>query len=524
MNKGNTTKRCACRDPETGKEIGKDCPKLRRNGRGDSWNPNHGFWQYQIELPPSAAKKRRPLRRGGFSSQTDAEAVLIAIRDALAIPDPADTATLTKIGDLIETAANAGSRIPTVAQIRYQLRLEHDADAIPLTDAYLDRWLEDRKNIAKSTTRSYEAHVRLYFKPVIGSVRVDQLRKSHIQEIFDAIEERNDLIAELRSSTDPAKRDKVRRLRTVGPSTMQRIRATIRKALNDAIRDGYATENPARWVELPPARKPKPVVWTSERIKHWQRTGKIPSRVMVWTPQQTGHFLDHADAANDRLYPMFHLIAFTGLRRGEACGLHWTDIDLDTKTITVRWQILQLGWATEMDDPKTDDSEATVSLDAGTVEVLRAHRIRQWRERAAAGADWIETGLVFTTENGDQYHPANVTKHFKFLGRQAGLPPIRLHDLRHGTAALGRAAGLETKIISGRLRHSSTVITDDLYGSILPQTAHDAAERTAAMVPRRAKGATATEPAQPTHRRSRSPESPQRKQRILVRRMLVAQS
>jgi integrase len=190
-------------------------------------------------------------------------------------------------------------------------------------------------------------------------------------------------------------------------------------------------------------------------------------------------------AVDDRLYALYHLIVFTGLRRGEACGVHWDDVDLDAKTLTVRWQIVQNGWATEIDTPKTDDSDATVALDTTTVGVLRAHRTRQRKEKLAAGGGWTPSQLVFTTVAGKQLHPADVTDHFHDLANQAGLPPIRLHDLRHGTATLGLAAGVDMKVISGQLRHSDPHFTAATYAHILPELAHNAAEATAAMVPLR---------------------------------------
>jgi hypothetical protein len=75
---------------------------------------------------------------------------------------------------------------------------------------------------------------------------------------------------------------------------MQRIRETLRTALNDAIREKLITSNAAKWVQLPAASRPKPVIWTPERVEHWRRTGQVPSPVMVWTAEQTGAFLDHA--------------------------------------------------------------------------------------------------------------------------------------------------------------------------------------------------------------------------------------
>ncbi len=272
-------------------------------------------------------------------------------------------------------------------------------------------------------------------------------------------------------------------MRLVGPATLHRIRATLRKkALNDAIRQQLIGANPAVHVELPSGRRPKPIVWTDEHVARWAQTGQIPSAVMVWTPEQTGRFLDAA--ADDPLYPLYHLMAFRGLRRGEACGLHWTDLDLTTGTLTVRWQLLQYGWETGLDDPKTEASADVIALDTATAAVLSEHRERQDAQRLAAGGDWPDTGLVFTTPAGDPLHPANVTDHFTYLAALAGLPPIRLHDLRHGAATLTLAGGADMKIVSQLLRHSSITITADTYTSVLPQVARDAAEKAAALVPR----------------------------------------
>lgn len=480
MSKGTTYKRCTCRSRETGKELGKECPKLRR---GNGFNSAHGSWYWQVNLPADAAGKPRTRKRGGFDQQTDAQAVLDKISEVLAVADPNDKATQRQIGDIIDTALTGGEAIPTPQLARTMLRLELTGDEIPTAGEWLDNWIKGRRSIKRNTWRGYEAHIRLHIKPVISEIRLDKLGDKHMQEIFDRIEERNELITSCRASPDPAKRDLVKGMKIVGPTTMHRVKATLRKALNDARR--YLSDNPARSVELPPPGNAKALMWTDERVQFWQRTGKKPSPVMVWTEVHTGHFLDHCEAAGERLYALFHLIALRGLRRGEACGLHWTDVDLINGTITIRWQITQLGWATELDSPKTDASEDTVVLDDATVAVLRAHRRRQLEERLAAGPGWIDTGLVFTTPTGQALHPANVTDHFKFLTKQAGLPPIRLHDLRHVAAALMLLAGVDIKTVSATLRHSSIVVTADIYGSIMPKLAKDAAEKTSAIVPRK---------------------------------------
>jgi len=301
--------------------------------------------------------------------------------------------------------------------------------------------------------------------------------------MFDAIAERNERIAEARASDDPAVRASVKGHRIIGAASMQRIRATLRKAFNDAVRQyqPIITINPAAFVELPAGRRPKALVWTPERVARWSETGEVPSKVMVWTPELTGRFLDHA--VYDRLYPLFHLITFRGLRRGEACGARWTELGLNAGTLAVSLQLLQHGWATSLEAPKTEDSDAIIALDTATLAVLTLHRRHQDSDRVALGSAWPDTGLMFTKPDGQPLHPADVTDRFKQLADRADLPPIRLHDLRHGAATLALAAGTDMKVVQAMLRHSSITITADTYTSVLPEVARQAAEATARMIP-----------------------------------------
>jgi integrase len=478
---GTTYKRCGCRT-QAGKPLGANCPNLRRpNG---SWNPHHGVWHLQIELPPKANGARRPGRRGGFDSQTEANTELDRIRDALAVADPTDRREQTRVGDLIDAALRLRQPAPSAERVRLMLHHGRDLTEVPTVAQWLTEWLASRKTLEDTTTRSYTSHLNLYLIPHLGDIRIDKLRVGHIAAMFDALIERNELIETHRTSASEKKRLMVKGMRSLKAASFHRIRATLRAALNTAKRQRLIDHNPAADLELPPAKRPKPLVWTDERVTQWQKTGKVPSPVMVWTPAQTGAFLDHAAAADDPWYGLYHIVAYRGLRRGEACGLHWTDIDLDNAQLTVRWQIAQLGWATVLKAPKTDGSQDIVALDAETVSVLRSHRARRARARLAAGSKWVDTGLVFTTECGEAVHPADVTDHFHHLVRQAGLPPIRLHDLRHGAATLALAAGVDMKTVQAMLRHSSIAITADTYTSVLPDLAKAAAEKTAGIVPR----------------------------------------
>jgi integrase len=198
--------------------------------------------------------------------------------------------------------------------------------------------------------------------------------------------------------------------------------------------------------------------------------------VAVWTAE----FL-HAIAGH-RLYAVYHLIALRGLRRGEAAGLRWCDIDLDEGVALICQQLQQYDGKTVACRPKMAHSARVIALDRTTVVVLRQHRERQRQETVDNGEGYRASGYVVTGLNGDPMAPDRLTRTFKKLIAEHGLPPIRLHDLRHGAATLALAAGVELKVVQDMLGHSSIVLTADTYTSVLPEVAHVAAEKVAVHV------------------------------------------
>ncbi|MFC9973839.1 tyrosine-type recombinase/integrase [Spirillospora sp. NPDC127200] len=511
---GRTFKECGCRTPE-GKRWGQKCPDLRRSdGR---WNSSHGSWNYQLELPPNADGTRRgPLRRAGFAIQDDAEAEMNKVKELLSLAGD-DQAAAVQIADLIVATVRATKQIPVPEEVRRKVRTGQDLATTLTVGDYLERWLAGRKKrLRAGTYRSYADHIRLYFTPVIGHIRLDRLRVHDVDSVFDTIDELNDTIQQARESGDLELRARVKGRRLVSAATKQRIRATLRAALNKAIKERLIDINVAALVELPSGKAPKALVWSDERISQWRRDfadhitamnarrkrdsqlqphkrigthvnrldayvgAPRPSTVMVWTPALTRHFLNRAQ--RHRLYPMYYLIAFRGLRRGEACGLRWSDVDLNNHTLTIRWQITQIGSETFTGKPKTEAGEATISIDTSTVKVLRAHKARQNADRLAAGDAWTETGLVFTTDTGQPVTPNQVTEQFEQLSMEADLPPIRLHDLRHCAASFILAAGHDMKVVQETLRLSSITIAADIYTSLLPQITRQSAEDAAALI------------------------------------------
>jgi integrase len=222
------------------------------------------------------------------------------------------------------------------------------------------------------------------------------------------------------------------------------------------------------------------VVWSAYRIEQWRRTGERPA-VAVWTAQLTARFL--ASIKDHRLYAVYHLIALRGLRRGEAAGLRWCDIDLDGKTAVITQQLQQYdGRLAICPLTKTAHSSRVIALDHTTVAALRAHHDRQRAEAGAYGPGYRTSGFVFTNLNGDPMAPDRLTRTFKKLAAEAGLPPVRLHDLRHGAATLALAAGVDLRVVQDMLGHSSIVLTADTYTSVLPAVAPSAAEKVATLI------------------------------------------
>ncbi|GLY67242.1 site-specific integrase [Amycolatopsis taiwanensis] len=378
----------------------------------------HGSWYFRVELPPAANGRRRQLRRGGFRSQQAARQA----RDYLRNPAAADPAPAT-----VSTAQ------------------------------WLQLWLDTRLGPEQSTMHAYRQHVRTYLIPYLGATLLRELTNARVQAMFTAL---------IRTQGAAG--------RPLSAGTLQRIHATLRAALNAAVRRGLIDRNPARYVELPQGRRPHAVVWTPPRIAQWKVTGERP-RVAVWTAEQTAAFL-HTIRQHPR-YPLFHLVVLLGLRRGEVIGLRWSDLDLNTGYLTVSHQARQHGSEVEIGKPKSDASNRVIALDHTTLTMLR-----RYRDHCRSPRFGEPVGYLFTGGWGEPLRPDSVTHLFRKLNDKSGLPPIRLHDLRHGAASLSLAASNDLKTVQDLLGHASIVLTADTYTSILPNLAHQSAEATAQLI------------------------------------------
>jgi integrase len=485
MAEGSVFKRCTCRD-ETGRRLGANCPQLRR--AGGAWSSTHGRWGYQLELPLKANGDRRQLRRTTFDSRDAAVDDRDRANALLALAGD-DTALKIEIADLLQQV-KPGAPLPDRGTVARRVRAGLPATADMTVGEYLRQWLASRRTIEPTTVNSYDSHIRVHLIPHLGTLPLQKLRVEHVEAMFNAIADRNTAIEIARQTGDPDIRAAVDHVRVTSPATMQRIRATLRKALNDAIRKTnhrLIDFNPAAHAELPPATRPKARVWTAKAVQHWRSTGQRPSPVMVWTPEQAGQFLDYAEDHDIALYPLFLLILHRGLRRGEAVGLPDTNVDLDNALIVISQQLAAVGYTPVVKSVKSESGNRVLSLDKITIAALRAYHARRARWQLVSGETWPNTGFFFVRPDGQPWHPDTVSNRFEQLVRDADLPPIRLHDLRHCAATFLKAAGADLKDVQELLGHSSITLTSDTYTSVIAEldVERAKAEAAAALVPRR---------------------------------------
>jgi integrase len=328
-------------------------------------------------------------------------------------------------------------------------------DGVYTVVEWLETWVQTRARLRDSTRRMYQSHIRLYFCRLLDGVLLRELHIGHVQDAFQRLFDEG-----------------------MTAATARRLFLTLRSALNAAVRERLIPDNPARYLKLPKGRRPFAVVWTKRRVREWQRAGERPV-VAVWTPAQLAEFL--SSVAGHPIFAACHLIAMRGLRRGEACGLTWDDLDLDEGVAYISRQLQQGADGQLKACPlKTESSHRAVALDPEAVIVLRAHRSSQERQFAKAGI--TPQGWVFTHEDGEPLSPSYLTHQFNDLVEETGLPPVRLHDLRHGAATLMLLAGEELKTIADQLGHSSVVLTADTYLSVAVELGLKAAAAAARLV------------------------------------------
>lgn len=322
-------------------------------------------------------------------------------------------------------------------------------------DAYLiEEWLPGiklRGDVRASTVSSYEMLIRQHIVPKVGATRLQALNVKHI----------NGLYVHLLNAGRTDGRG------GLAPKTVRNVHQVLRKALADAVRSQTLNRNPAEFASPPSVRSS-----TEKEMK-------------TWDALQLRDFLSSMEG--DRLYALFVLLASTGMRRGEALGLRWRDVDLDPPPparphLKVVQTLVTVDYAITFSTPKTKKGKRSLDLDERTLAILRSHKKRQLEERMQVGSAYEDLGLVFTKLDGSPLHPDFVSQTFDRAVKRGGLPRIRLHDLRHTYATISLSSGVHPKVVSERLGHATVAFTLDVYSHSVPALQAEAAERIAALI------------------------------------------
>jgi integrase len=299
-------------------------------------------------------------------------------------------------------------------------------------DDYLQAWIESKSpGLAVKTLVAYDLNRRRLLNH-IGSIRLDALRPTHIQQAY------TDLSASGLSAY-----------------SVRQAHQLMHAALQDAVFLGLVPFNAADAVSQPRTPYKEMNTLTAEQV----------GQLFRWSRE-------------DWLHPLWVVLATTGLRLGEALGLRWGDLDLERGTLTVQRALQrQTGKGLVIVDPKSASSRRTIELTSIAVTALSRYREKWLDRRAVLGPEWRGTDAVFVSDVGTPLDPTNVTHRFGRTVKAAGLRKVRVHDLRHTAATLALQQGVNPKVVQEMLGHSSITLTLGTYSHVLQPMKREAADR-----------------------------------------------
>lgn len=321
-----------------------------------------------------------------------------------------------------DTRKEAGERLEA---LRKQVTVNTQADGRQKVADYLEWWLTESVAPVRNprTLASYRQVVRLYLAPTLGHHKLYDLNPQHVQAMVNQLAKR------------------------VSPRTVQYTRDVLRNALNRAIRLGHVARNAATYVDVPAVR----------RVER-RPLSLVEARTLLRTIQ------------GNRLETLFTVSLELGLRPGEAEGLRWSDVDLEHGMLTARVQLQRAGGGLALVPLKTERSRRTIPLPDFVLQSLKQQRVRWLEARMKAGPDWQgdRWDLVFFTATGGPLSARNVVRDFKAVLVAAGLPDVRLYDLRHTTPTLLQSLGVDARTIMEILGHSQISVTLNTYTHVDP--------------------------------------------------------
>lgn len=368
------------------------------------------------------AQKRRPKADGAVYKTADGWRGVVdlgwsgAKRKRKYVRGRTQREVLTKMRPLVE-AARSGSLRTTRS---------------PRLDEWMATYLDEvaASKVRPSTLSRYRQEVRLYISPALGRIPLQQIDPQHIAKFYRE------------------------QLQHLSPGSVRRLHALLRRSFTVAVRWGLVTSNPVILVD-PPSPQQQPVDWL--RLHEVRRLLNA--------------------AAQTPLHARWLLAATLGPRQGEALGLLWDDIDFVRRQIHVRRALQRRSdGALVLVELKTARSRRTIPMSPRTVRTLAKHRRRQDAARMAAGDEWHEHGLVFTTRTGGPISPRNDHRAFQRLLTRAGLRRVRLHDLRHTAASLMLQLGVHPRVVMEILGHSQISLTMNTYSHVVPESVRQATD------------------------------------------------
>ena len=290
-------------------------------------------------------------------------------------------------------------------------------------EQFLNQWLASHKSSVRIRTyERYEQFVRIHLVPTIGHVKLQKLTAIQINNLYLKLGER------------------------LSSSTLNTLHMMLHKALEDAVRWGLLVRNVCDAVTAP-------------RRAHFE--------IKPLTMEQANILLDAAK--KDDFEALWVLALTTGMRRGELLALKWQDINFEQAMLQVRRIFTRAPGNRYIEaEPKTEKSRRSIMLTSFTVEALRRHRIKQLETKLQMGEVWQEHDLVFCTSLGTPLNPNRALELFKRLLKKAGLPDMRLHDLRHSIATILLSMGIHPKVVQELLGHNRIQETVDTYSQVLP--------------------------------------------------------